>query len=174
MITNGVYTYGTQNIILKTFGESAILKIGKFCSIARNVTVYLGGDHRTDWITTFPFGHIHEKDFPYHGKGHPKTNGNVVIENDVWIGENVVIMSGVKISSGAVIANNSHVVKDVPPYSIYGGNPAKLIRKRFNDFTIDKLLEFAWWDKPNEEINKIIPLLCSDNIVELLAKIEKR
>lgn len=84
----------------------------------------MGGNHRTDWLTTYPFGHIHKDIFTnFSGVGHPATKGSVVIGNDVWIGTNVTIMSGVSIGDGAVIANNSHVVKDVLPYSIVGGNP---------------------------------------------------
>jgi acetyltransferase-like isoleucine patch superfamily enzyme len=174
----GRFTYGHENI--KTFWEGdppscARLKIGSFTSIAERIKIYLGGNHRTDWISTYPFGHINNQTFTRHnGTGHPKTNGDVTIGNDVWIGADVTIMSGINIGDGAVIAANSHVVKDVEPYSIVGGNPAKLIKKRFTDEQISKLLELKWWDMEIETINNISPLLCSANIEELLNKLESK
>jgi acetyltransferase-like isoleucine patch superfamily enzyme len=152
----GNHTYGTENIKVYQWGEGAELIIGKFCSIGGNIQVFLGGNHRTDWITTYPFGHTNTKVFNgFNGKGHPATKGNVTIGNDVWIGSNSTIMSGVTIGNGAVIANNSHVVKDVPAYSIVGGNPAKVIKYRFSKSQIDKLLKLAWWDLPDNKINEM-------------------
>ena len=163
----GNYTYGRW--VIHNFGESNKLKVGKFCSIALNVNVYTGGNHRNDWVTTYPFGHVHKDIFDtFDGKGHPKSNGDVIIGNDVWIGSNATIMSGVMIGDGAVIANNSHVVKNVDPYSIVGGNPAKLIKYRFSTEQIQKLLELKWWDWSVEKINANAHLLCSNNIDELL------
>jgi acetyltransferase-like isoleucine patch superfamily enzyme len=106
----GKYTYGNPNIYYQN--PQTNLTIGNFCSIAANVNIYLGGNHRTDWVTTYPFGHIHQNKFnDFNGDGHPSTKGNVIIGNDVWIGLDVTIMSGVTIGDGVVIANNSHVVK---------------------------------------------------------------
>lgn len=168
----GKHTYGTQNI--KIVRPQSNLKIGKFCSIAANLTIWLGGNHRVDWITTYPFGHIRQNTFnKFNGDGHPKTNGDVIIGNDVWIGNNVTIMSGVKIGDGAVIANNSHVIEEVEPYSMVGGNPAKLYYYRFNEETIGKLLELKWWDFDDDIINEISPILCSGNIDELFEKCKK-
>jgi acetyltransferase-like isoleucine patch superfamily enzyme len=159
----GKYSYGTPKI--HSWGENSNLIVGKFCSIAANCNVYLGGNHRTEWVTTYPFGHIHKNIFNnFNGVGHPSTKGDVIIVNDVWIGSNVTIMSGVIIGDGAVIANNSHVVKDVEPYSIVGGNPAKLIKKRFTDKQISELLKIKWWDWDDIKINKFSPLLCNENI----------
>ena len=141
IIEFGRYSYHKSNIRLHNFGEGSNLKVGSFCSIATNCNVILGGNHRTDWITTYPFGHIHKQAFhTFNGLGHPATNGDVIIENDVWIGMNVTIMSGVRIGSGAVIASNSHVVKNVEPYSIVGGNPAKHIKYRFTKEQIEKVI----------------------------------
>ena len=99
----------------------AKLVVGIFCSIAKNVNIYLGGNHRTDWITTYPFGHLNSYIFNnFNENGHPSTKGNVIIGNDVWIGDNVTIMSGVTIGDGVVIANNSRIVKNVEPYSLVG------------------------------------------------------
>jgi acetyltransferase-like isoleucine patch superfamily enzyme len=164
----GKYTYGFDNIRILRWGESNILSIGAFCSFAENITIYLGGNHRTDWVTTYPFGHIHHNVFSnFDGFGHPKSKGDVLIGNDVWIAANVTIMSGVKIGDGAIIANNSHVIKDVDPYTIVGGNPAKKIKKRFSEEDIEKLLELKWWDMDDNTINKISPLLCSSDLGKL-------
>jgi len=159
----GQYTYGQENIHVE-FGRFAELEIGKFCSIAEKITIFLGGNHNIDWITTYPFGTINQNSFPYVAKGHPKTNGNVIIGNDVWIGYKSTIMSGVNIGDGAVIAANSHVVKNVDPYSVVGGNPAKLIKLRFNEESIEKMLEMKWWDWHPSHINKISPILCSGDV----------
>lgn len=168
MIEVGKYTYGHNNIEVIHFGEGKLLKIGKFCSIAGKITVFLGGNHRTDWFTTYPFGHINQHVFEkFNGSGHPQSKGDVIIGNDVWIASCVTIMSGVKIGDGAVIAAYSVVSKDVPPYTIVAGNPAKVVKKRFNDEVIHKLLELKWWDKSEDEIDHISHILCSNNIEEL-------
>ena len=165
----GKYTYGVNNITIKRDNNNAFLKIGAFCSIAESLSIFLGGDHRVDWITTYPFGHNHPETFDgFHGIGHPQSNGNVIIENDVWIGTGVTIMSGITIGNGAVIAANSHVVKNVEPYSIVGGNPAKHIRFRFTPEQIDQLLRIQWWNWDDAKINASTPLLCSGNMDEFI------
>ena len=165
----GKYSYGTNNVKVFHWGEPAQLHIGSFCSIGLNCSVYLGGNHRTEWITTYPFGHINKDIFNnFDGEGHPSTNGDVVIGNDVWIGNNVTIMSGVTIGDGAVLAANSHVVKNVDPYTIVGGNPARPIKQRFSKEIVDKLLELKWWTWQDEKINMYLPYLCSDKISELI------
>lgn len=167
----GKYTYGSPNI--RKWQNDGKLIIGNFCSIGENVTIYLGGEHHTDWVTTYPFGHLHTSKFNlFNGHGHPYSKGDVIIGNDVWISENVVIMSGVKIGDGAVIANNTHVVKDVEPYSIVGGNPAKLIKYRFSKKQIDKLLEIKWWNWNDDKINKYTPLLCNNDIDEFIRSVD--
>ena len=165
----GSNTYGHDGIKIIHGGEDKILLIGKFCSIAEGVTVFLGANHRVDWFTTFPFGHYKENEFPKVKKpnGHPATKGDVIIGNDVWLGTNAVIMSGVKIGDGAVVGAYTVVTKDVPPYTIVAGNPAKQIRKRFSDDVINKLLELKWWDKSESEINEISDILCSNDIEKL-------
>jgi len=163
----GKYTYGRCNVL--NWGEPYTLKVGKFCSIAANVNVYTGGNHRTEWVTTYPFGH-HLTDIFYRklGESASTSKGDVIIGNDVWIGSNTTIMSGITVGDGAVIANNSHVVKNVEPYSIVGGNPAKLIKYRFSHDQIQKLLEIKWWNWSVETINKNIELLCNKNIDEFI------
>lgn len=186
-MTNGKCTYGMNNVTVHRWETTNTqLKIGAFCSIADNCQVFLGGGHPHKWISTFPFGHIHEHLFT---KFDPKlgmkleddknwkheyrsrnTKGDVIIGNDVWIGRGVTIMYGVTIGDGSVIAANSHVVSDVEPYSMVGGNPARLIKKRFDDETIEKLLKLKWWDKPDEEINEICSILASDRFDLLFAR----
>jgi len=164
----GKYTYLIEHLNPIHLESGYELFVGSFCSIASHCIVYLGGNHRSDWITTFPFGHIHKNVFnKFNGTGHPKSNGNVVIGNDVCIGNEVTIMSGITIGDGAIIAANSHVVKNIEPYSIYGGNPARLIKFRFSEDIIKKLLLLKWWNLPDDKINDISHLLCSDNFVEL-------
>lgn len=159
----GKYTYGNPNLYFEN--EKSRLIVGKFCSIADNVSVYLCGNHRIDWVTTYPFGHIYQNVFNnFNGSGHPATKGHVIVGNDVWIGANVTIMCGVKIGDGSVIANSSHVVKDVEPYSVIGGNPAKLIKYRFTQEQIKHLLNIQWWNWDDEKINKYTPVLCNDDI----------
>ena len=163
----GKYTYGYPNVLWQN--NDAKLVIGNFCSIAGNVNVYLGGNHRTDWVTTFPFGHIHQNVFnKYNGEGHPSTKGDVIIGNDVWIAANVTIMPGVTIGDGAVIANNSHVVKNVEPYSLVGGNPATLIKYRFSQEQIQHLLRIKWWYWDDAKINEFAHLMCNTNIDQFI------
>ena len=129
------------------------LIIGKFCQIASGVTFIMNGaNHLQDSVSTFPFAIFGEdwKD-AMEGKSYP-TKGDTEIGNDVWIGFDATIMPGVKIGDGAIIGSKSVVTKDVEPYSIVGGNPAKLIRKRFSDEKIAELLEMKWWDWPVDKI----------------------
>lgn len=168
----GKYTYGDPIV---QWGSTASLTVGNFCSIGKNVNIYLGGNHRTDWITTYPFGHRHKDIFTtFDGKGHPSTKGDVVIGNDVWIADNVTIMSGVTIGDGSIIANNSHVVKDVEPYSIVGGNPANLIKYRFTSSQIKDLLDIQWWNLDESIINENLNLLCSGNIDSFINKFKNK
>ncbi len=132
-VSIGRFTYGDEGLLIRQWGEGARLQIGRFCSIANDVTILLGGNHRVDWITTYPFGHIHRRKLGGRGiLGHPTTNGDIVIGDDVWIGSRATIMSGVTIGSGAVIATQSVVTKDIGPYVIVGGNPAKEIARDSN------------------------------------------
>ena len=159
---------------MATWGEGANLHIGSFNSISKDVRIFAGGNHRTDWVTTFPFGHVFNQEFPageVNGAQHPATNGDVIIENDVWIGEGAVIMSGITLASGSVIAAYSVVTKDVAAYTIVGGNPAKPIRQRFEPHIIETLLELRWWDLGDDQINQIIPMLQSKMTAENLERI---
>jgi acetyltransferase-like isoleucine patch superfamily enzyme len=165
----GKHTYDLDNITALSWGEGAELYVGSFCSIGANLTVYLGGNHRTDWATTYPFGHVPE--FPEGMPGHPATKGDVHIKNDVWIGNDVTIMSGVTIGSGAVIGAHSVVTKDVNPYEIVAGNPAKFIKNRFPSTITGYLLALAWWEWPDEKIKRAISLLQQGPTLEILEEL---
>jgi virginiamycin A acetyltransferase len=146
------------------------LIIGKFCMIASHVTFIMNGaNHLTDAVTTYPFAIFGSGwEGAMEGKTYP-SKGNIVVGNDVWIGYNATIMGGVTIGDGAIIGTNSVVTKDVEPYSIVGGNPAKVIKKRFSDDEIQALLEIKWWDWEIEKITAHVQLL-TDNNIEALRK----
>ncbi len=129
------------------------LLIGKFCMIASDVTFIMNGaNHLTDAFSTYPFAIFGEGwADAMEGKTYPQ-KGNITIGNDVWIGYNATIMAGVTVGDGAIIATNATVVKDVPPYAIVGGNPAKVLKKRFSEATIEHLLRLQWWNWPIEKI----------------------
>ena len=140
------------------------LIIGKFCQIASGVEFVMNdANHQMNAVSTFPFYTLEgweaeppaPQDMPF--------KGDTVIGNDVWIGQNAVILPGVSVGDGAIIGANSVVGSDVAPYTVVAGNPAKALRKRFDDALIDLLLRFRWWDKSVEEIDRLIPILtCSD------------
>lgn len=150
-------TYGNPQVL--SWRDGTALEIGSFCSISDSVTIMLGGEHRTDWVTTYPFSKL----FPEAGgfRGHPHTKGDVVIGNDVWIGYGALILSGVRIGNGAVVAARSVVRGEVKPYSIVAGNPSRHVMFRFDQATVNSLEEIAWWDWPMAKIKEAWPLLLS-------------
>lgn len=146
------------------------LIIGKFCQIGAGVEFVMNGaNHQMNAVSTYPFYIFGSWDQSAPSKEDLPFKGDTVVGNDVWIGQNSTILPGVHIGDGAIIGLNSVVTRDVPPYTIVAGNPAKAVRKRFDDELIDLLLKLKWWDKSVEEINALIPLLsCSD-----LAKVKQ-
>jgi acetyltransferase-like isoleucine patch superfamily enzyme len=168
----GAFTYFNGPAEIIELNEGSQVYVGKYCSIAKGLKLILGNYHRADWVSTFPFHQVHPDSFPSvsGATGHPKTNGDIVIGNDVWIGDSATIMSGVTVGDGAVIAANSHVVRNVEPYSIVGGNPAKQIKFRFSPRQIEDLLELRWWDMSIAEVDSLTPLLMSDDVDSLIRK----
>lgn len=145
------------------------LIIGKFCMIASDVTFIMNGaNHLSDAISSYPFAIFgHGWEHAMDGKEYP-LKGNTIVGNDVWIGYKATIMPGVTIGDGAIIATNTTVTKDVEPYSIVGGNPAKLIRKRFPDDQIEQLLALKWWDWDIEKITANVANLTGNNLKSLI------
>lgn len=139
----GNYTYGPLNIMCWD-DKKEHLSIGSFCSVASGVVFILGGNHNMNSISTFPFRH-----FLYGDSSEAITKGEIIIEDDVWIGTNSIVLSGVTIGQGSVVAAGSVVTKSFPPYSVIGGNPAKLIKKRLSDDMINEavLLNYQKFDK---------------------------
>ena len=169
----GAYSYGHPKVRFSETG--AKLRMGRYCSIADKVEILLGGNHRLDWATTYPFTALPEL-WPTarHLEGSHASKGDVTIGDDVWMGSGCMILSGVTIGPGAVIGAHAVVAKDVPPYGIVAGNPARLVRIRFPEAVVAALLEGAWWDLPRAELEPLIPLLQSDRIPELLAALAAR
>lgn len=151
------------------------LIIGKFCQIAAGVEFIMNGaNHQMDAVSTFPFYTLEGWNMAPPAMADLPLKGDTVIGNDVWIGQNAVILPGVHVGDGAIIGANSIVGRDVAPYSIVAGNPAKEIRKRFDDDLIQLLLQFRWWDKSIEEIDALIPILTCGDLEYVKQQIEKR
>jgi chloramphenicol O-acetyltransferase type B len=156
----GRHSYGWPEIM--SFGDDGNLSIGNYSSIAAGVRILLGGEHRVDWLTTYPFPAL----WPAAERipGHPATKGDVTIGSDVWIGANVMLLSGTEIGDGAVIGAGSVVAGSIPPYSIAAGNPCRVLRPRFEPDTVSALLAIRWWDWPEEAVGRALPLLLSNDI----------
>jgi Acetyltransferase (isoleucine patch superfamily) len=170
--TVGRYTYGNPTL----FGDNSCLNIGSFCSIAYGCTIFLGFGHDYDRVTTYPFCGVSRISIAKtdwgaaHIPGHPTSRGDVNIGNDVWLGHGCTIMSGVTIGDGAVIGACALVTKDVPPYAIVGGNPMGILKYRFEQVIIDKLLQIAWWHWDDDKLKEALPLLLSHNIQAFIEK----
>ncbi|MBQ6569346.1 MAG: CatB-related O-acetyltransferase [Clostridia bacterium] len=148
------------------------LIIGKFCQIAAGVEFVMNGaNHQMNAVSTFPFYTLEGWDMQPPAEEDMPLKGDTVIGNDVWIGQNAVILPGVTVGDGAIIGANSVVGSDIPPYCVVVGNPARVIRKRFDDVLIELLLDFKWWDKSPEEINELIPLLTCGDLEKVKAKL---
>lgn len=166
-IVAGNCSYGVINLI--DFKEGLKLYIGNCCSFGKNLTICLGGEHRYDSLSSFPFQSF------VNGSIRNKAKGDIVIDDDVWIGINVTILSGVHISRGTIIAAGSVVTKDTEPYGIYGGVPARLIKKRFSDDIIKKISQIDYKKIDYNNISKCSELLeetaTIDNIDGLMEKL---
>jgi acetyltransferase-like isoleucine patch superfamily enzyme len=154
--------YGDPHVLDNLTG--ARLHTGSFCSIANGVSIFLGGHHRTDLMSTYPFGYVYTDVFGTERYKINENKGDIHIGSDVWIGENVAIMANIKIGHGAIIGCNAVVTKDVKPYSIVAGNPARFLRYRFSEKIINELVDIAWWDLPIPLIKELIPFLMNEYV----------
>ena len=150
------------------------LIIGKFCQIAAGVEFVMNGaNHQMNAVSTFPFYTLEGWDMEPPAMADMPLKGDTVVGNDVWIGQNATILPGVHIGDGAIIGANSVVGRDVPPYTIVAGNPANILRKRFDDEIVELLLKFKWWNKSIEEIDSLIPTLTCNDIEKVKIKIKE-
>jgi acetyltransferase-like isoleucine patch superfamily enzyme len=164
----GKWSYGSVEIAKGSV--SGDLTIGNFCSFAGDTWIFLGGEHNMKHVTTFPLSYF------FGGPNkfvHSMTKGNVKIGSDVWVGRGATILSGVTIGDGAVVGAHSLVARDVPPYAVVAGNPAKVLKYRFPDVIISDLLQIAWWDWSDNKIMREMPLLQSKDIETFVSRHRK-
>lgn len=142
------------------------LVVGSFCSIGSGAAFIMAGNqgHRNDWISTFPFYWMSEVEAFAGAANGFRPAGDTVIGNDVWIGSEAIVMPGVRIGDGAVIGTRALVTRDVEPYAIVGGNPARTIRKRFDDERVRLLLDMRWWDWPDDRLAGAMPILTGGDV----------
>ena len=147
------------------------LVIGKFCALAKGVKFIMNGaNHKLSGFSTYPFqifGHGWEKVTPK--AGDLPFKGDTIVGNDVWLGYDALVMPGVKIGHGAIVASRSVVVSDVPPYAIVGGNPALLLKSRFSPTIVDELLSIAWWDWPIDKVSRNLAAIVGADLDALRA-----
>ncbi len=157
----GDYTYGS--VLIRWLIHDEKVRIGKFCSLSQNIEVLMSGNHPIDTVSCYPFAALPDIWPGAVGKC-PYGKGDVTIGNDVWIGKNTVIIGGATISDGAVIGANTVVAGYIPPYAVAVGNPARIIKYRFDEETIKMLLEVKWWDWPIEKIQRNVHILSGKDI----------
>ena len=151
------------------------LRIGRFCQIGAGVEFVMNGaNHQMNAVSTFPFYTLEGWEMEAPAFSDLPLKGDTVIGNDVWIGQNAVILPGVHIGDGAIIGAGSVVGSDVEPYTIVVGNPARVLRKRFDGELIELLLRFRWWDRDVDEINALIPLLSNCDLEQVRAELRRR
>ena len=154
--------------VVKYTGDTGRVIIGNFASVAPDADFYVGGLHRTEWVSQYglramlALPGVHEDGFT-HGRG------DIVVGSDTWVTNGVTVMSGVTIGDGAVVGTKAVVAKDVRPYAVVVGNPAREIRRRFSDEQVDALLRIRWWDWPTEKVKEHIELLTSPDIDAFIA-----
>lgn len=168
--TVGRGTYG--GLITHYFRVNGGLSIGRYCSFAADTHVLLGGNHRHDWVTTYPFPAQYPNDVAWR-IDFAATRGDVVIGNDVWLGRGATIMSGVTVGDGAVIGAGAIVSRDVPPYALVVGNPGTVARLRFSDAQVARLVDIAWWNWDEPRIFKAMPSLLSGDIDAFIAGVDE-
>ena len=169
--TLGKHCYGWDGSPrLNFYRTTSKLVIGNFVSFAPGTTIHVGGEHFTEYVSTYPFSSIFD-DVPQIEC--VKSKGDVVIGSDVWVANDATILSGVMIGHGAVIGAGAIVTKNVLPYMIVAGNPAREIRRRFTDGEVEQLLRIQWWNWPDEKIDKCIPLLMQADIGKFIKRADE-
>lgn len=175
--THAPEDFETNNVLFNypEFGDKLV--IGKFCAIASGTKFIMGpANHRISSFTTYPFhvfGGLWQKNTPPHLSQLPH-KGDIRIGNDVWLGRECTVMPGAEIGDGSIAAACSVITGKFPPYSLIGGNPARLIRRRFNEERIHFLLRLKWWDLPPEELSEILPLLCDPDLEKAEEELRRR
>lgn len=164
----GRHTYGQVNVVHFAGDPPVQLQIGDYCSIADGVEFIVGGQHRLDWVSTYPFRVINDLDGAFED-GHPCSRGPIIIGNDVWIGRKATILSGVTVGDGACIAANAVVASDVRSYAVVAGLPAREVRRRFTDTQCDALVRAKWWDWPHDEVLRTVELLNGVSVDALIS-----
>lgn len=169
-------TYFDRNVNIISWSNDYHIHVGKYCSIGRDCNFFLHANHRSDWITTSSqlWGPVTPEIASLHMEmGHPSCKGDIIIGSDVWIGAKSTIMSGIKIGHGAIVAAGAVVTKDVEPFSVVGGNPAKHLKYRFEKQQIRDLLDIAWWDWEESKIKEEAMILWSQDINFFIEKHRK-
>jgi len=168
-ISIGKGTYASGPPRLRAHHPNNRIAIGKYCSLAENVTIFAGGNHPMHQITTHPLAlYLDAAGFAEWTRECRDGDETTTIGNDVWLGDGAMVLSGVTVGDGAVIGARAVVARDVPPYAIVAGNPASVVRMRFSESEIAALLRIRWWDWTSERISEAVPMLCSGNIEAFL------
>ena len=166
----GTMSYYAPNVV-KYEGDTGRVIIGNFASVAPDADFYVGGLHRTEWVSQYGLRAM--LDLPgAHEDGFTHGRGDIVVGSDTWVTNGCTVMSGVTIGDGAVVGTKAVVAKDVRPYAIVVGNPAREIRRRFSDEQVDALLRIKWWDWPTETVKQHIELICSPHIDAFIARFD--
>ena len=166
-------TYFDRHVNIITWSDQYKVHLGKYNSIGRDCNFFLHANHRADWVTTTSqlLGPVTPEIADMHmNMGHPTCKGDIHVGNDVWIGATSTIMSGITIGDGAIIGAGSMVTKDVPPFAIVAGNPSKIVKYRFTEEQIEKLLQISWWDWEEDKIKDNAMSMWSSNIDDFIIK----
>lgn len=163
----GAHSYGDPTVEWFA-GDTGRLRVGRYCSINRTAVIFVGGEHRGDWVTTSPLRELYSLPGRYES-GLPHTRGDVNIGNDVYLGYESLIRSGVTIGDGAIVGARAVVTRDVEPYAVVVGNPARVVRFRFDAPTREALLRIRWWDWPDEKVVENVAALSSPDVAAFVA-----
>jgi len=166
----GNMSYYAPNVV-KYEGDTGRVVVGNFASVAPDADFYVGGLHRTEWVSQYGLRAM--LDLPgAHEDGFTHGRGDIVVGSDTWVTNGCTVMSGVTIGDGAVVGTKAVVAKDVRPYAVVVGNPAREIRRRFSDEQVDALLRIRWWDWPTETVRQHVELICSPDVDAFIARFD--